>query len=171
MDDQTALRKLFKFDDNDLAANRNGKFSAQQAQARVKSLQANTKFGIIFGSIALVIAILLLLLSIPPINILGPAGYIFCVICAGFAFLGLRSGFNTRKADISKDVGIVKKVQGPIRIQYGKGMDIYLHVKGETWEIDQDCADSITEGDTYAIYLGGRNRDILSIEWIAKGSS
>lgn len=93
---------------------------------------------------------------------LVPLFIVIMVFGTGLGFLGLRSAFKTRKADISQELTKVKKVEGPIRISYGKGSDIYLHIKGQTWEIDQDSADAIDEGDIYAMYIGGRDGNILS---------
>jgi hypothetical protein len=50
----------------------------------------------------------------------------------------------------------------------GKDSDIYLNIKGQTWEIDQDFADAIDGRNTSAMVIGGRNGNNLSIEGMYK---
>jgi len=114
MDDQ-ALRDYFEFDDNDLAANRNGEMSEKQKQKLLKEYQGNTKAGLKYAVPLLVIAIILLLVTIIFFKGLGLGGVIttlvLMLICGGIASLGLLSSNNTRKAGISKVNAKVKKVE------------------------------------------------------------
>jgi len=171
MDDQV-LRDYFKFNESDLAANRMGEFSVRQKLNLAKELKENTKNGTILGWSSLVIVLLLVLISIVFSQALGAGIYvtvIFALICGGFGYLGLRSAANTRRGDISKDIVIVNQMTGPIRIEGGRGSDMYFFVKDQSFEISQEVADSITQGDIYVLYIGGRNQNFLSMEWISKG--
>jgi hypothetical protein len=51
--DGQALRNFFKFDDTDLAANRNGEFSENQKKNLIKEYKANTNFGLKLGYLRL----------------------------------------------------------------------------------------------------------------------
>lgn len=101
----------------------------------------------------------------------GIAAVVLMLICGGFACLFLFSAYKDRKVDVSKKTTKVRKVEGPIRISeavHGRGA--FLHVKGEDWEINDEVADTIHQGDIFAAYCNG-DGELLSLEWISKGSS
>ena len=171
MDDQ-ALRDYFDFDDTDLAANRNGEYSKKQKQKLVKQNKDNIKASLKTGAPLLAIAVILLLVTIIFSHALGLGGVIATIVlmllCGGFAYLFLLSAYKDRKADISKEITKVKKVEGPVRISeavHGRGA--FLHVRGKNWEIDDKGADTIHQGDIYAVYCNG-DGELLSLEWISK---
>ena len=172
MNDQ-ALRDYFDFDDTDLAANRNGEYSEKQKQKLVRENKENIKASLKTGVPLLVLAIILLLVTIIFFKALGLGGVIATIVlmllCGGFAYLFLLGAYRDRKADISKKITKVKKKEGPVRISeamHGRGA--FLHVRGENWEIDDKSADTIHQGDIYAVYCNG-DGELMSLEWISKG--
>jgi len=39
--------------------------------------------------------------------------------------------------------------------------------QGERWDIEDGIASSFHQGDTYTVYYGGNEGDILSLEWVS----
>ena len=173
MDDQ-ALKDYFQFDDYDLSANRNGRFSEKQKQKLTTEYTEITNFGLKLGLPALALAVLLLVVSIVFFKKLGPNVYatiLFMLICMGLAIYGLRNSLIARKASVSEEITRVQRVAGPVHInESGQAGIAYLDLGGDQWVIDAEVAGSIHPGDTYAVYFGGENGDLLSLEWISSGA-
>ena len=173
MDDQ-ALKDYFQFDDYDLAANRNGKLSDKQQHKLTNEYTEVTSFGLKLGLPALVLGILLLVVSIVFFTKLGPNVYatiLFMLICMGLAAYGLRNSFNARKAGVSEEITRVQRVAGPVHIsESGQAGIAYFDLGGDQWVIDAGVAGTIHPGDIYAVYFGGENGDLLSLEWISSGA-
>jgi len=84
------------------------------------------------------------------------------------------------KADISRDA--VKKAEGPINIikadrtstSMGKSGSIEhyfayeLHIGGKEFDVDENLADVIMQGDEYTVYYDDFNSKILSAEFVSK---
>jgi hypothetical protein len=120
MDDQ-ALHDYFSFDEYDLAANRNGEFSAKQKQKIASEYRDNTNDGLRLGVPMAALAFILLLVNSIFFKKLGSdaiATMTFMLICGGLGYFGLRSAYNTRKVEFSKFM--VNKVTGPVRIEHGQ---------------------------------------------------
>jgi membrane protein implicated in regulation of membrane protease activity len=166
MGDQ-ALRDYFQFDENDLAANRNGEYSEKQKQRLVKEDKGNFKNELILGLGAL--AIFLVLLAILIIfRDFEVAVIVFMAICVVVAYFTLRSAYNTHKGDAPKEIRELKKLEGPVRIaESERSNDVYLHIMGERWGLKDGIAGSFNQGDTYAVYYGGIEGEILSVEWVS----
>lgn len=167
------MKDYFKFDEVDLEANRKGEYSEKQKRKLVKENKDSSDASLKIGLPLLAIAILLLLATIIYFKSLGLGGVITTIvlllICGGFAYLFLFSAYNDRKVDNSKKITKVRKVEGPVRISeavHGRGA--FLHVKGENWEIDDEVADTIHQGDIFAVY-SNVDGELLSLEWISKG--
>jgi len=173
VDDQ-ALKDYFQFDDYDLAANRNGKLSERQKQKLTREYTEIINFGLKLGLPLLALAIILLFVSIVFFKTLGTNVYatiILMLICIGLAYYGLRNSFNARKAGVSEEITKVQKMEGPVHInESGQAGIAYLDLSGEQWVIGAEVAGTIHPGDIYAVYFGGENGDLLSLEWISKGA-
>ena len=173
MDDQ-ALKDYFQFDDYDLAANRNGRLSEKQKQKLAREYGEVTNFGLKLGIPSLVLAVLLLFVSVVFFKRLGPNVYatiLFMLISIGLAYYGLRNSFNARKAGVSEEITRVQRVSGPIHFnESGQAGIAYLDINGEQWVIDAGVAGTIHPGDIFAVYFGGENGDLLSLEWVSSAA-
>jgi hypothetical protein len=189
MDDQ-ALRDYFKFDEADLFANRNGRFSDKQQKALVKEERKQKKLGIGCGIFALVIAFILIII----IFVRGAIGssipaVIGAVICVGVGGYLLYAQFFMPYSVKH----VLKKVEGPTRIvsvrkKYDNNKGYYyldeLHCGKENFDIDEKHKHLMVQGDIYAVYfMVDLNQEddedtgipwikkILSVEWLSKGSA
>jgi hypothetical protein len=163
--DNQALQEYFDFDENDLAANRNGEFSAKQKQKISSEYKENADDGLRLGVPTAALAFILLIVNIIFFKKLGSDAIttvIFMVICAGLGFYGLRNAYNTRKIDFSKFP--VEKVTGPVRTEYGNSAKSFIHIGEQQFEIDQQLASSLKDGDTYTFYINSRDGGVLSVE-------
>ncbi len=166
MDDQ-ALRDYFQFDEYDLAANRNGEYSEKQKQKLVKQDKGkfNTELIIGLGALTIFLVLLGVLFFFKDYDV---AVMVFMAICLVVAYYTLRSAYNTNKGDAPKEVRELKKLEGPVHIdQDERSNDVYLHIQGERWGLEDNIASSFHQGDTYTVYYGGNEGDILSVEWVS----
>jgi hypothetical protein len=163
--DNQALQEYFDFDENDLAANRNGEFSAKQKQKISSEYKENADDGLRLGVPTAALAFILLIVNIIFFKKLGSDAIttvIFMLICAGLGFYGLRNSYNTRKIDFSKFP--VEKVTGPVRTEYGNSANSFIHIGEQQFEIDQQLASSLKDGDIYTFYINSRDGGVLSVE-------
>ena len=168
MDDQ-ALQDYFGFDENDLAANRNGEYSANQARKIATEYKATSRDGLMLGIPTAALACILLFVNIVFFKKLGSdaiATVVFMLVCAGLGYYGLRSAYIISKVGFSKFV--VKKVTGPIRIERGHSGLGFVFIGEEQFDIDEKLAGSMKDGDFYAFYIDSRDNAVLSVEEIAR---
>jgi hypothetical protein len=164
-----ALQDFFDFDESDLAANRNGEFSAKQKQKITSEYQENTNDGLRLGVPTAALAFILLLVNIIFFKKLGSDAIttiIFMLICAGLGYYGLRNAYNTRKIDFSRFP--VEKVTGPVRIEQANFTNSFIHIGEQQFEIDQQLASSLKDGDSYTFFINSRDGGVLSVEGISK---
>ena len=189
MDDQ-ALRDYFKFDEADLFANRNGRFSDKQQKALVKEERKQKGIGIGCGIFSLVVA-LILIFSIIMRGAIGASipAVIGVVVCLGVGGYLLYAQFFMPYSVKH----VLKKVEGPLkkvgeREKYIKSNSYHtvykLQCGNEKFDIDELPSHLIVPGDIYAVYFKVNlnqedNEDtgipwvkeILSVEWLSKGSA
>jgi hypothetical protein len=163
--DTHPLQDFFDFDESDLAANRNGEFSAKQKQKIASEYQDIANDGLRLGVPTAALSVILLVVNIIFFKKLGSDAtttVAFMLICAGLGTYGLRNAYNARKIDFSKFP--VEKVTGPLRIDHANPADGFIHVGEQQFEIDQNLASSMKEGDTYTFYINSRDGGVLSVE-------
>jgi hypothetical protein len=187
-----ALQEHFHFDDADLVANRNGALTEKQKQKLIRDNKSSKTFGIgcgigalvFFLAIASIFPIVFIPLGLHTMQEGDMGGAIGSFIAAGVwalvwggigvgaAFFGLTSG----TADRSKV--ILKKVVGPINIvgvQRESGgehphtyIDHELHIGHEQFDVDENVAGMMMQGDLYAFYfiqnMDGTGKSIMSLE-------
>ena len=195
MDDQ-ALQDYFKFDAADLDANRNGKLSEKQQQKLVQEKTSSKKWGtwggFIGGLFFLGIASIFPIVFIPMAvaswqqhdiggtigNLIGPIIWVLVWGAIGVFLVvsGFRRAFKPPESKV-----LLKKVAGPINIvaveesgSHGSTyIDHELHIGKEEFDVDEDLAGLMMQGDVYAIYytedLDGTDQEILSVEKLPKG--
>jgi hypothetical protein len=195
MDDQ-ALREYFKFDEADLAANRNGALTEKQKQKLIQDNKSSKTWGVgcgigalvLFLGIASIFPIVFIPMGLHSMQEGDMGGAIGSFIAAGVwalvwggigigaAVFGLKSGTEDR----SKVV--LKKVAGPINlvgVEKRSGgehphtyIDHELHIGQEEFDVDEDVAGFMMQGDPYAFYfienLDGTGKNVMSAERLAK---
>lgn len=184
MADQT-LKEHFKFDEADLQANRNGKFSVRQKDklfgrhnAAVRQKRIAAAILIPGSTLMLVWMAYLIYTGI----ILGNGSNVGAIIPLGlFGGLLLLAGSYILRISFIGPTYLVKKVEGAVNIIKGSKVinnityvNYELHIGGETFNLhlDSTVGEVITQGEFYAIYYsqGVENglREILSAELISR---
>ena len=188
MQDQK-LMDYFKFDEDDLAANRLGSFTDKQKARLAREGKSDRTKHYIGAGCLLIVTIFLVLVAValaffarPPLK-----GWDKIWI-AVFGFLALWPFFfmiSNLQSAFAKFQVKLQKVEGPVNIIKAErtstdtdldGMShtshyfaYELHIRGEEFDVDEDLADVMMQGDTYAIYYSeGSEGDILSAELISK---
>ena len=170
MDD--ALRSFFKFDEADLAANRAGKYSERQRAAFKQDAGYYKKLALVVGVVSIGLAI-----GTAAVGVVMAASDVVALIGLGIVVLLLAVLAAVCFRSVLRPTGDIsdariKRIEGPAKVNYGEHSDVYLRVKGQSWEIDDTVASSIKEGDLYAMYIGGRlDADFLSIEHIGPATA
>jgi hypothetical protein len=194
MDDQK-LKDYFKFDEDDLQANRNGDFSAKQKKELSSndsnSIQRRRRAAGIFFILGIILFLMVIVFLIfKGVGYFSQNGALFiCPGLGGIAFL-LASIYIFRSSFEIRQNYLIKKVEGPINIikvertitETGAGKNaasdirrysVYeLHIGEKTFDVSPDLADIMMQGDTYAIYCSegsvSNSDEILSLELISK---
>jgi hypothetical protein len=166
MNDQ-ALKDYFEFDDIDLNANRSGRLSEKQVKKLVKNEKNYKRDGIIYGLILLAIASIFPFAFIPQSiaawqkhNIGGALVplipvVIWVVIWGGIGLFLMVDGFKDRSKIR------LKRVEGPINLvavevtgTHGHhSINHELHIGDFEYEVDEDLASIMMQGDIYAVYF------------------
>jgi len=194
MDDQ-ALKEYFKFDDADLAANRNGTLTEKQKQKLIQEKKSDKSFGIgcgiagalLFLGIASIFPIVYIPMGLHSLQEGDMGGAIGSFIAAGvwaliWGGIGIGSavwGLKSGSKDNSKV--ILKTAVGPINLvgveHTGEHGHTYieheLHIGKEEFDVDEDVAGFMMQGDPYAFYFienaDGTGKNVMSAERLTKG--
>jgi len=190
----TALKKFFEFDDNDLAANEMGRLSTKQDQ-RFKELEKNTSKTFRWIGIGLIVLGIWIIYTI--LNSSIDAGFSFSnasrndiwefamgLTCPsailGF-FAWVMFWIASSKADYS-----LQSVEGEINFVKVEKQESYKSASGSTSyrtvqkyelrvgkvkfnDVDEELLNLIKEGDTYLFYYTKDSKQILSCRLISKG--
>jgi hypothetical protein len=174
------LMDYFKFDQADLYANESGQFTDKQKERSFKEDQSNRNWSRIGG---------IVLLFIAAIGIWGAI-----VAGIGDPDLGFRIGFGIGfgviwplcwggvgvvmiKNSFSKHEFKLARVQGPINIvreesyssaQHTTSVSHELHIGGKEFDVEEDLADVMMQGDEYILYYIADSDEILSAELVGK---
>ncbi|MBL8079673.1 MAG: hypothetical protein JNM55_17025 [Anaerolineales bacterium] len=187
------VRKFFKFDEGDLAANRSGKLSASQ-KSKLESDEKGADqiivgAGIFFLVIGVVVAYFVagdVAAKLFSGTSLGSSDMLTLFLGAGlplglFGFFGIGAiRIGTSKLDNSvqsvegrvKFVKVEKRIEDPTSeaFRYKMVQQYELRVGKHAFEnVDEELLNLIEEGDTYAFYYTKQTKQILSCEFIAKG--
>jgi len=183
------LKDYFKFDEEDLQANRNGNFSEKQkkeiSSRNSSSIQQRRSAAAIFFSLGILLwLVVIVFLVFKGIGYLAQNAVL--IICPGPGGLALllasiyifRSSFSIRQNDL------LKKVEGPINIvktertkadSVTHGTERYvtheLHIGAILFDVSPDLANIMMQGDGYAIYYTEGNDNFGSRIWSAELTS
>ncbi len=173
--DEIKLREYFKFDEGDLYANRNGRFSEKQ----LESLK-QWKRSMIYTNLVVVVFFLALLAWLGSamyknwgdIQKVGPIAPWFIVLLV-LALRQLWVAFRRVEPKVEKAEGPVSIVKVERQDSQRRMSSFYeLRVGMKNFHVQPDVNDLFVQGDTYAVYYYTyNNTEILSVEFIAKGRS
>ncbi len=188
MDDQK-LKDIFKFDESDLQANRNGYLSEKQKNNILKRRTDFKNNGIKYALVVIVIGLGIIAIdwaisAVRNAPHLDSGAFIAAGICflLGFLMLLLTLTSESGNTDISKDA--VKKAEGPINIikaertrtsggkESTSSTEHYfayeLHIGDKEFDVDESLANVMMQKDEYAVYYDDFNGKILSAEFVSK---
>jgi hypothetical protein len=188
MDDKS-LREFFKFDEEDLIANRNGKFSAKQQNALNNFEKRMGGINIGCGTLALVIAVILIFTIINKGSIGSSIPQVIgSVIGLGIGIFILYFQLFTK----STIEDVIIKIEGPIKVLDVRKASVenpnssytqqQLRIGQKYFIMDKDIPDGLIEpDDIYAVYYKDKidkkngnsthTEAILSVEWLSKGKA
>lgn len=165
--DVRRLRNLFRFNEEDLLANRRGHFSEKQklrleAEAALGRKSARQSAIILFVIAVAGMTVGIVIGSISPTTIGRVAMYF--VMGAVWPLVWAGKGVQIiRAANILQEPRL-SAVRGPVYIiQQGDG-EYTLQVEGLEFDVDGNPAGTFREGDEYTIYFVEATQEILSID-------
>jgi hypothetical protein len=164
--DEQRLRKLFHFTENDLYANSRGQFSDAQkkrlsAEAKAEQKSARESATILFVIAAVGLALGLTLASVAPTL----AGRIFLLLLLGVLWTSAWAGRGVkalRAARVLQEPRLCT-VSGRAHL-IRQGEDFVLQVGEKMFDLDDNPAGAIFEGDEYTLYYLEATEEILSVE-------
>ena len=166
--DELRLRRLFHFNEEDLAANRRGFFSERQitrlnADAQRERKSAWGSAAILFAIAAVGMAIGIIIGSISPTQI----GQIAMYSCMGalwpLAWAGKAVQIILAANALSQPR--LSFVRGPIKVLQHGDREYMLQVDGVEFDVDGNPSGAFKEGDEYTIYFVEATQEILSIDF------
>lgn len=187
-----SLMNLFKFDEADLMANRQGRLTDKQLTHLAKAERIRKGcatvgglglMGVGFIGIPIALVYVTQMYAMSPISSLlfgGGFGCIWPLIWGGIGWFILRRAFVQLKITVQKAEGPVNVIQS-IRKSYDSETHttstytIYeLLVGGRVIEVPSRLRDLMTPGDEYAVYVADfqsvKAPEILSVEFLRKGN-
>jgi hypothetical protein len=185
MEDQK-LKDYFKFDEEDLQANRNSNFSEKQkkelSSRDSSSIQRRRRSAVIFFSLGILLWLVVIgFLIFKGIGYLEQnAWFLICPGPGGLAFM-LASIYIFRSSFSIQQTYILKKAEGPINIvrtertksdSVTHGTERYvtheLHIGAIAFDVSPDLANIMMQGDGFAIYYTEGNDNFSSRIWSAE---
>lgn len=170
------LRQTFRFNENDLARNREGRLTGRQQLRILWKASFYVGFFLMVCLIAGLFAAanLLNLSPTPPPEIvesgLAQAWQMFCLAAFGlFAFGWPLWNIGTRFLDIVS--GRVRVVSGPIHfsVRGGRNSTCYYIVQGKEFQVSPHAYYSFIENMTYRVYYTPFSKEIVSLEPAGSG--
>jgi len=176
MGTEEQIRGYFSFDEADLLANRNGRFSEKQIKKLKNVDQWTNRFLLILATLVLLGAIWSIVATIKsgdnwsdwilPIILLAVSGWLY-------------SGSRNKVDDtVEKVEGVVNFVK--VESKTGSVTDLEInrttvhsyemHVGGMPFDNANPALIEIMQGDIYAVYYTNSTHQILSAEFISKGN-
>lgn len=166
--DELRLRRLFHFNEEDLAANRRGHFSEKQIlrlseEAKRERKSAWGSAAILFFIAAAGMAIGIIIGSISPTQI----GQITMYSCMGalwpLAWAG--KGVQIILAANALNEPRLSFVRGPVQVIHHGDMEYALQVDGIEFDVDGNPSGAFDEREEYTIFFVDQTREILSVDF------
>ena len=175
MQDQK-LMDYFEFDETDLEANRNGQFTEKQKArfaSEAKSISGEWRVNVVLTVILGLIGLFVALWSFR--NVIGiSCGIIWALVFIGLAVRWFVVSNSKHQFQLKKAQGRINIVRQEIHGEHGHTSEYHeLHVGGQEFDVDEDLADIMMQGDEYAVYYYYIDKNdfdgkVLSAEFISK---
>jgi hypothetical protein len=175
------LMDYFKFDQADLNANENGQFTEKQKVRIFKEDKSGRRWSRIGGIGLLLIAAMgfggavLGWIADPDWGFrigfgLG-FGVIWPLIWGGIGAFLIKNSFSKHQFKLTKVQGRVNIVSRESYSSEHHTTSIYheLHIGGKEFNINEDLADVMMQGDEYILYYIDNSDEIMSAELVGKG--
>jgi hypothetical protein len=172
---ENQIMGYFAFDDSDLIANRAGRLSPKQE----KKIIANDQFAnrVILGFFLVCLAFTLFFaykVFSDSASIPSWVGLILAMFFGSLFSRGLltKIDYSVQKAEGEVQFVKVEKLSGSVSDPAYKRQKVSsyeMHVGGESFSNANPALIEIMQGDDYAIYYAKDTKQILSVEFIAKG--
>ena len=166
--DELRLRRLFHFNEEDLAANRRGYFSEKQilrldAQAKQERKSAWGSAAILFGIAAAGMAVGIVIGSISPTQI----GQVAMYSCMGavWPLVWAGKGVQLILAANALQQPHLSFVRGHVQVIHRADRDYTLAVDGIEFDVDGNPMGAFGEDEEYTIYYVQANQEIVSIDF------
>ncbi len=174
------LEAYFKFDDDDLQANRMGQFTEKQKARLALEDKSNRK-----GSLGCGIGLLL----IAAIGLAGAIagwigdsdwgfrigfglgfGCIWPLIWGGLGYASLSSSFSKHEFKLAKVQGRVNIVRDESYDSEHHTTSVYheLHIGGQEFSVEEDLAGMLMQGEEYILYYIDGSDEIMSAESVPR---
>jgi len=165
--DVQRLRRLFHFNEEDLAANRRGRFSEKQLQqlsneAKKERKSAWSSAAILFLIAAAGMAIGFGIGSIAP-TALGRIP-MYLIMGAVWPLVWAGKGVQMILAANALQEPHLSFVRGPVQVVHHGDHEYLLQVEGLEFDVDGNPSGVFTDGEEYTIYYVEPTREILSVE-------
>ncbi len=167
------LMEYFKFDEADLAANRQGRLSPGQRQRLERDTGSMRRWSGVTGGVLALIALSLAAWTVQGYLTkhqfaLDSVLWMVVAALAAYFFLGR---WRSAGYDCS-----VQKAEGPISFRSertSQGGTIYyeLRVAGQEFDVDGEVQDAMAKGDVYAVYYvknSSGNLFVMSVDSVSK---
>ena len=177
------LMDYFKFNQADLMANQRGQFTARQSARIVKEDASDRSGSRVFGIILLFIAAIGFFGAVAAILVDDDWGFrigfglgfgcIWPLVWGGLGFGLLSSSFSKREF-------VLAKVQGRVNIireesysssSHTTSITHELHIGGKQFNVEDDLADVLMQGDEYILYYIAGTDKIMSAELVSGAQS
>lgn len=172
---ENQLQGYFAFDDSDLIANKMGRLSPKQN----KKLTSNDQFAqrFILGLVLFCIALALYFAYRVFVDVTSVSAWVGAGLAMFFTVLFGRGLFTKVDYSVQNAEGEVQfikveKKTGLVSDPAHKRQTVSsyeMHVGGEVFSNANPALIEIMQGDVYAVYYTKTTRQILSVEFIAKG--
>lgn len=168
------LKSYFKFDDADLYANRAGRFSPKQAANLTEWKRSMVRSNLVTVGI---LTLLLIWMGYGMFKNWDDPQKV--VPIAPWFILDLLIIIRQLWIALRKVEPKVERAQGPVSIievervdsEHRKSSHHEMRVGGQSFRVYPELADSLKQGDIYAVYYYiYNNKEVLSMEFITRGS-
>lgn len=172
----TQLMEYFKFDQNDLYANQNGKFTDKQMahviQKDKQDRTGNRGSGVFLGCIGLLGIIIAIVAGIATpdwgfrIGFGLGFGVIWPLVWGGIGYMFVKDTVGKHEFKLARVEGRANIVRHESynNDTHSSSVSFDLHIGGHTFDVAGDTADVIFQGESYAIYYVDSTDEIMSVE-------
>jgi len=173
------LMNYFKFDQDDLYANQNGRFTDKQKARLIQEDKSDRTSSRIWGIVLILIGAIGLAAAIA--GWIGDSdwgfrlgfgfgfGCVWPLVWGGIGYSLTKDSFSKHQFKLARVEGRANIVRRESYSSEHHTTSVYheLHIGGQEFSVEEDLADVIMQGDEYALYYVDGTNKILSAELIS----